>query len=118
MKEKEIKRRYAKLVFDVATNDFYKIDLKNRVNCYVCKCGHVTKTIDIHAGVTPFVDTCEKCNGLANSTFYNDIKPDQKPTREWYRPELKELLHEDYNHDGLDHVLRGGLEVRDITPKP
>ncbi len=70
--QREVKKRYNKLMNDVKTKDFYKVDLTNRVNCYVCDCGHITKTKDIDSGVTPFTFTCEKCKGTAKSTFYND----------------------------------------------
>jgi DNA replicative helicase MCM subunit Mcm2 (Cdc46/Mcm family) len=111
---KETTKKYNELIKDVETNDFYKTDLTNKVNCYVCKCGHVTKTIDIHSGVTPFMFTCEKCDGDAQSTFYNDIKPYQKPTFEWHRPILKEVLKMRKDEFILDHVLRGGLIDRKI----
>ena len=107
-------KRYNTLMNDVECNDFYKIDLTNRVNCYVCDCGHITKTKDVDAGVTPFMHTCEKCCNLARSTFYNDIIPEQQPTQEWYRPTLKQLLKMRNNIDLFEHVLNGGLDVRKI----
>ena len=59
--QSSVERKYKKLMQDVATSDYYKVDLSNRVNCYVCKCGHITKTKDIDAGVTPMMFTCESC---------------------------------------------------------
>ena len=54
MTRKETETRYAKLLHDVKTNDYYKVDLTNSVNCYVCSnCGNTIKTKDIQAGVTP-----------------------------------------------------------------
>jgi RNase P subunit RPR2 len=114
MTKKEIKKRYKKLLKDVETKDFYKIDLTNRFNCYICTCGHITKTRDVDSGVTPFMHTCEKCGHIARSTFYRDIKPIQEPTQEWYRPTLKELLKEKNNDGFLEHVFNGGLDVRQI----
>lgn len=117
--QKEIQSKYQRLLQDVKTKDFYKIDLTNRVNCYRCSCGHVTKTVDVDAGVTPFMHECEECEGMAYSTGYKDIAPWQKPTQEWFRPDLKAVLKMRKNPDLLDHVLRGGLDVRKIpVPEP
>ena len=113
--QREIERKYNKLLKDVETNDFYKIDLNNRVNCYVCGCGHITKTKDIDAGVTPFMHKCEKCRQMARSTFYKDIAPNQQPPEEWYRPTLKQVLKMRKNEGMLDHILQGGLDVRRVS---
>ena len=111
--QREVERKYSKLMNDVQTNKFYtEIDLTNRVNCYSCKCGHITKTKDIDAGVTPFMFSCEKCGGTATSSFFKDIAPEQKPTFEWYRPTLKQVMKMRKNEYSLDHVLQGGLEFR------
>lgn len=113
METKEIKEKYNQLLIDVKTKPFYKVDLTNRVNCYVCpKCGYITKTKDIDAGVTPFMFECDNCGEFAYSRFYNDIAPELKPVYEWYRPELKELFK---MHPALqEHILNGGLEYRKI----
>jgi hypothetical protein len=108
----EIEKKYNELLKDVETKDFYKVDLTNRVNCYVCDCGHITKTKDIDAGVTPFFFYCEKCNGMAKSTFFQDIAPDKQPTFEWFRPTLKEVFK--MKDVMIDHILDGGLEVRKV----
>ena len=113
MNKEEITKEYNKLLEDVKTNDFYKIDLTNRVNCYTCqKCGHITKTKDIDAGVTPFMISCEKCKEVAYSSFYNDIAPTQEATIEWYRPSLEETINSE--EVTLDHILQGGLDHRKI----
>jgi len=113
--QREITREYNDLLKKVETDEFYQVDLSNRVNCYSCACGHVTKTKDIDAGVTPFMHQCEKCGGFARSSFYNDIAPHQSPTQEWFRPSLKEVLKMRKKEDGmLEHVLKGGLDVRPI----
>lgn len=113
---RQVTKRYNKLLVDVATKDFYKVDLTNRVNCYVCSnCGHVTKTKDIAPGVTPMIITCEKCQRItARSTFYKDIVLDQEPTIEWYRPDLKETLKTRRYPNLLEHILSGGLCHREI----
>ncbi len=113
--QREVERKYNALINDVAVKDFYKIDLTNRVNCYVCKCGHITKTKDIDSGVTPMMFRCEKCTSMATSNFYNDCAPNQQPTIEWYRPTLKEVMKLRDNPYALDHIFNGGLEYRKIN---
>lgn len=113
--QREIARKYNKLLKSVETDDFYKIDLANRVNCYVCSCGHITKTKDIDAGVTPFMHKCEKCGQMAQSTSYKDIVPEQQPTEEWYRPSLKKVLKMRKNEGMLHHIFQGGLCVRRVS---
>lgn len=116
--EKQIRSSYSRLIEDVKSKDFYtSIDLTNRVNCYSCsKCGHITKTKDVDAGVTPFMHSCESCGGDAKSSFYHDIFPAKAPTQEWYRPSLEEVLS--LNKSGkaslLEHILMGGLCSRPI----
>lgn len=113
--QREVERKYKQLIHDVATKDFYKVDLSNRVNCYVCtKCKHITKTKDIDSGVTPFMHSCEVCGETAHSTFYKDIAPHLQPTQEWYRPTLEQVLKMRKKEGLLDHILQGGLDVRVI----
>ncbi len=116
MSQKEIQREYSKLLNSVATDEFYtKTDLTNRVNCYVCQsCHAVTKTIDVDSGVTPFIHSCENCNGEAHSTFYKDIVPTRQPTQEWYRPTLQQVLKMRKDEGLLEYILKGGLDVRKI----
>ncbi len=113
--QREVQKSYNKLLQDVKTKEFYKIDLSNRVNCYCCtNCSHITKTIDVDAGVTPMMFTCENCKETARSSFYKDIAPYQKPTIQWYRPELGEAMKLRKNEPLLSHVLAGGLMSKDI----
>jgi len=113
--KRQVEKKYNSLLKNVEIDDFYKIDLNNRVNCYVCtKCDHITKTKDIDAGVTPFMFTCEKCQGISRSSFYTDIAPEQTPTIEWFRPTLKQVLKMRKIPAMLDHVLSGGLDYRKI----
>lgn len=112
----EIKRKYNRLMASVATDQFYKTDLTNRVNCYICPdCKHITKTKDVDAGVTPFIFDCDRCSGNATSTFFKDIAPNKQPTFEWYRPTLKQLFKMKKNINLLDHILNGGLDHRKIV---
>lgn len=120
MKSSEIKQKYDELLQRVKTDEYYtKIDLTNRVNCYVCDKGHITKTKDVDAGVTPFVHKCETCGDIAKSSFYQDIAPDLEPTEEWYRPTLKAVtrMHASGFLGGVDHALNGGLFSRKIIKK-
>lgn len=108
----EIINQYEKLLKDVATDDYYKTDLTIRLNAYVCEtCGHGTITKDVDAGCTPFMHTCEKCGGMAQSRMYK-VAPYLIPTQEWYRPTLEELLK--MTPGMIDHVLQGGLAWRKI----
>ncbi len=118
LSQREVEQKYNRLLEDVKTKDFYKIDLTNRVNCYTCQtCGHITKTKDVDAGVTPFMHTCESCGKTAYSSFYKDIAPHLQPTQEWYRPTLERVLKMRKNSGMLDHILQGGLDVRKIESK-
>jgi len=113
--QREVIRKYEKLLQDVATKDFYKIDLTNRVNCYTCQsCSGITKTKDVDAGVTPFMHSCVYCGQTAYSSFYKDIAPSIKPVQEWYRPTLAQCLKMRSDEGLLEHVLNGGLDVRKI----
>ena len=114
--QRQIEKKYNRLLHDVATDVFYtETDLTNRVNCYTCQsCGHITKTKDIDSGVIPFMFRCEKCNEIAYSSFFKDIAPNQKPTFEWYRPNLKQVLKLRNKPDQLEHILNGGLDYRKI----
>ena len=116
MDKAHIQKKYANLLRDVENNDFYKTDLTNRVNCYQCSCGHITKTRDIDSGVTPFMFTCEECGDTATSTMYRDIAPHQQPTIEWYRPTMEQVLKMKNKPDLLGHILSGGLDYRKVPP--
>jgi len=112
--QREVVRKYEALLKDVAKNNFYKIDLENRINCYYCtKCNRITKTQDIDAGVTPMMFTCRFCGNMARSTFYKDIAPDLIVHGVWYRPTLKQILKMRNKPEILDHILRGGLEYKE-----
>jgi len=88
---------------------------RSKINCYKCSCRYITKTIDVDKGTTPFMHTCFKCGNMAQSTFYTDIAPEQKPVEEWYFPTLKETLKmRKKQSDELEHVLMGGLIPRKI----
>lgn len=106
----EVKRKYDKMMEraePVAADKF---------NCYTCEeCGHVTKTVDIDDGTTPFFLECERCNEQAFSSFYEDIKPEQKPTWEFYRPSLDAIYKLRKHPATLEHVLSGGLILRKIA---
>jgi hypothetical protein len=114
MKKQTIIDRYNMMI---ASYEKKKIDLTNRVNCYTCTvCGHITKTRDIHKGIAPYLHSCEKCNGISHSSFYNDIAPKKNPTQEWFRPSLKEILKFYIKNPAmLEYILSGGLDNRKIS---
>lgn len=109
---KQITKAYEKLLIEVKNDDFYQVDLTNRVNNYLCKNGHITKTKDVDAGVTPFMTRCFYCDEMAKSTFYNDYIPTEHPVKEFYRPTLKETLKLRQQPNLIDHILKGGLIER------
>lgn len=114
--QRQVEREYQELLHDVATKDFYKKDLTNRRNTYVCdKNGHSVVTIDRDPGVTPMFILCPHCSGRGVSKFYNGGIPGVDPSHEWYRPTLKQCLKMCNKNEGLlDHVLKGGLVLREI----
>jgi len=111
--QREVARKYEALLKDVAEKDFYKVDLTNRVNCYTCEKGHVTKTQDIDSGVTPMMIQCRFCRFPARSSFYKDISPDLKVNGVWYRPTLKQVMKMRNKPEMLEHILKGGLEYKE-----
>lgn len=90
------------------------VEIEPKINCYVCQSGHITKTQDIHKGVTPFTYRCHHCDDVAYSTLYENISPDLEVVGEWYRPSLKGVLKLRYDSGLLYHVLNGGLLYRKI----
>ena len=87
-------------------------------NVYVCPKSHMTVTVDVDVGVTPFILKCrrEGCDEFAQSRFYpksprHYSMPD--PEWEWYRPGYEEYLL--MEHD--DHVEKGGLLIRRRTDR-
>lgn len=112
MSKREIERKFKQLLINVEKDDFYKVDLSNRVNCYTCQYGHITKTIDRDAGVTSMMILCDTCKQPARSSFYRDLNPSELPVKEWFRPDLKKVLK--LKGMELDHVLSGGLMLRKI----
>ena len=100
--QRELERRYNRLMYEVKNNDFYKIDLQNRLNVYSCSCGHDTITIDIDAGVTPFMYRCEKCGNRAISKGYQ-VQGNLTPTLEWYNPMDNEEGYPNHYGQGLQN---------------
>lgn len=107
MSEREIKRNYEKLTIKPAE--------PNRINCYTCStCDYITKTIDIHEGVTPMFNICPCCGKRSTSSWYKDIAPDIPVEYEWRVPTLEEMYKFKRNPAMLDHIFRGGLEMRRV----
>lgn len=111
--QREVKRQYERLMLDVKNDPYYKGDITNRVNTYSCvKCGHETQTKEVDAGCTPMSIQC-KCGGISRSHFYVGIA-EKEPEKEWYRPSIQEVLKLRNKPRILEHVLKGGLLLRDI----
>ena len=91
---------------------------RKRVNSYRCDtCGKDTVTIDRDEGVTPFILGCRVtagCSGMGTSAMY---KPGEKrrPTHEWFSPNEQERKR--LSRGMLEHVIRGGLDIRPIRPE-
>lgn len=99
-----------------------------RRNAYVCKdCRHITLTVDIHEGTTPFMIDCEKCKGMAQSFMYQlpgvlatSQASGLTPTQEWYNPiygtppeEIAITLDAlGYSIEECTHIEAGGLLLR------
>lgn len=109
--QREVIKKHKKLLENIKSEEYHK----GKVNCYTCHvCKHITKTKDVDAGVTPMIISCEKCNNQAQSSFYNDIAPDQEPTKEWHRPPLHAIIKLRSKPSVLQHVLDGGLMLRNV----
>lgn len=116
--QREVERRYSKLMDSVKNDDYYKFNPDTVINNYVCtSCQHITKTKSVDVGVIPMMFTCEKCKKQAKSTFFKDYAPSQKATIEWYRPTLQQVLKMRNKPWELEHVLKGGLAYRWVYEK-
>lgn len=80
-----------------------------RINIYTCASNHDTITRDLDHGTTPMFLACKTCGKQATSHMY---RCDQTltPVWEWYAPNPADC--KEYE---LDHVLSGGLLLREIT---
>lgn len=107
MRRNPLKEQYDKMV------EKHSEKCDNRCNVYTCRsCGHQVKTVDENFGVTPMFITCDKCNDMMNSAMYKDTLPNERPTKGWYRPSFAEF--QSLSEYGRNHVLKGGLLLRDI----
>lgn len=110
-----------------------------KINIYRCTRGHATVTVDVDEGTTPFMMGCphkEKdskhpCCADAQSSFYPQkeravaaLIKYGNPTHEWYKPTEEEVRSRYGDREihvlagMLDHVKRGGLDLRERTDKP
>ena len=97
-----------------------------RLNGYVCqrtpepgKGRHVTVTVDVADGVTPFMIGCPACNADAHSMFYptkGNPPPLSAATYEWYKPDADEVAQ--LHPAEATHVKQGGLLMRPRTEAP
>ncbi len=74
-------------------------------------CGQQIITVDREPGVTPFMTACPFCGGDTQSGFYR-VPAGLQPSHEWYRPDT----FEDLKPHTIEHILNGGLILREITP--
>lgn len=89
--------------------------MKGRLNIYTCDTcrGHIV-TRDLDTGVTPFMTGCKataECQGSMRSSMYNVFDQTMQASLIWRRPVISDLLKPHV----LEHVLRGGLLLREPT---
>lgn len=91
---------------------------QGKPNVYTCEACHGEMvTVDVDAGVTPFMLGCQAtpgCSGMAQSAMYR-VPPERvaEATHEWYTPATLDGL----DAATLDHVQKGGLLLR-ARPSP
>lgn len=87
-------------------------------NYYHCSAGHIIHTKDVDKGTTPFMINCPTCGLAAKSGLYRVPESEvEKTTHEWFRPSLEYCLsirNKESKRMFLDHILNGGLEIREI----
>jgi hypothetical protein len=85
------------------------VEAKGRINTYTCeRCGVTRFTVNLNAGVTPFMARICGCGGMAQSGFYRQPLPrNQQPEYAWYRPQPEEFANLD--PDVQAHIFNGGL---------
>lgn len=91
-----------------------------KVNVYRCiRCKTNTVTKDCHTGTTPMLIPCPNCGDMARSSFY-EVDQTLEPSIHFYRPSLKKVLKmrkKEHQQGELEHVLNGGLLMRDVKTK-
>ncbi len=115
MDDKELKKKYDKLVAEIESAKVY--DGRNKgVDVYVCKeCGNMFYTRYKDKGVTPFTLGCRKCKN--GTSFHRDTISEECAEREgfdvknWVRPTFEQL--QKLSAGAIDHVLNGGLMLED-----
>lgn len=89
-----------------------------KINTYTCRvCAARIVTINRVEGTTPFMLNCRVkpgCKGVMQSGFYRGDQS-ETPTHEWFRPSIKAARRQ--GPDMVDHVRKGGLDIRPIVTK-
>lgn len=95
-----------------------------RINLYVCQAhkNHITTTVDVDEGVTPFMITCPHCGGTSYSKMYPSHRPIPdwipEPSFEWYAPSREQVDAGVFAEAEIEHINRGGLMMRERTEAP
>ena len=96
---------------DIIENNMPETNI-GKINVYTCyKCHKDIITIDIDAGVTPFILACRAtkgCDGDMRSHGY-DVDQSLKPTHEWYKQRLITA-----SKAMREYIRKGGLSIREI----
>jgi len=84
-------------------------------NAYTCTtCRDQIITVNLEDGTTPFMICCRKCDGAMHSAF-GQVPLGNQPTHGWHKPKGDEYDHLDRLEK--DHVDKGGLLLRELTPE-
>lgn len=118
MNEKEMKRQYDELVENIEAARMFD-GRGTGVDVYTCdECGAKFYTQYVHKGVTPFTIQCRTCHhGTAmhretiNLHQWVRLEEQGEKLHSWVRPTFEQLLK--LSHGAQQHVLQGGLMLRD-----
>jgi len=91
---------------------------QGKKNVYICDdCGHGFVSMDVDAGVTPFLTSCLNCGALAKSMCYKIPQPLLgTPAVTWLRPR-KEIWGK-FSIGIQQHLEKGGLIRSDTKGLP
>lgn len=111
-----VKKHYAKLLIDIDNDPFYeRKEGDDGITCYHCtNCEQVTKTKKLDVGVIPFKILCCHCGGHTATRTMVDVNPEQDVDVLWYRPDIHDCIKLRKDPMVLEHVLKGGLLLKDV----
>lgn len=110
---RRLRKKYDKVLKDFPTDENFIATITN----YICAKDHVMKCISRTNGVTSYTVNCH-CGLIARSSMGKDNFPDVDPQYEWVRPKFDECMRmrKKGQTDLLEHILKGGLQLKYIGP--